>query len=201
MDINIEQVALLQQQAVEDWHSTNPPERSSNGLFTTILEQHTYNLRLWHEEDKARDPQANDQIIAEVKRRIDKLNQARNDWIEKIDEQIVQNLEAGGISPSEDVPLNTETPGCAIDRLSILNLRIFHMKEQAERKDAGEEHTASVNQKLAVLDEQLKDLKSALSALIKDICSGKRRFRIYRQYKMYNDPTMNPCIYGKKHSR
>lgn len=198
MDIRIEKIVRLQQQAVENWHTTpRPQEPQTDGLYATILEQHTCNLNLWHEEDKARDPDADDRVIADVKRRIDKLNQARNDWIETIDEQIVRDLETNRISPSTDMPLNTETPGCAIDRLSILTIRIFHMREQAEREDAGEEHKATVKQKLAVLGEQLSDLKSALSRLIKDVYSGKRRVRIYRQYKMYNDPTMNPCIYGK----
>mgnify|MGYP001464710101 CR=1 FL=1 len=133
--------------------------------------------------------------IAEVKRNIDGFNQNRNDWIEKIDDYITDQLDELGIKPEADARLNTETPGSVIDRLSILALRIYHMEEQAGREDATDEHREKAQQKLAVCFLQMDNLSQSLQELIDDIYAGKMAHRTYRQFKMYNDPTMNPYLY------
>jgi len=122
-------------------------------------------------------------------------NQNRNDWIEKIDDWIQAELASKGISPADDAPLNTETPGSAIDRLSIMSLRLYHMIEQLERTEVDESHLESVKHKIAVCRLQHSDLSNSLQDLINDITAGKKRHRIYRQFKMYNDPTLNPYLY------
>ena len=127
-----------------------------------------------------------------MKRAIDRLNQQRNDATEQIDAFLMSWLEEQGITPPADARLNTETPGSAIDRLSILALRLYHMREQTERADASEEHLARAQQKLAMMHVQQRDLSSALATLWDDLTSGRNRLALYRQFKMYNDPTLNP---------
>ena len=136
-----------------------------------------------------------DAKIAEVKRNIDSHNQNRNDWIEKIDDWLTEQLDMHGLVPEENAPMNTETPGSVIDRLSIMALRIYHMEEQRDRDDASGEHRDKVEQKLAVCMMQLDELAAALEHLLANIQDGKVRHRTYRQFKMYNDPTMNPYLY------
>ncbi|MCH2610741.1 MAG: DUF4254 domain-containing protein [Pirellulales bacterium] len=143
----------------------------------------------------ARSRDVGDAKIAEVKRNIDGFNQNRNDWIEKIDDYITDQLDELGIKPEAGARLNTETPGSVIDRLSILALRIYHMEEQAGRVDATDEHREKAQQKLAVCFLQMDNLSQSLQELIDDIYAGKMAHRTYRQFKMYNDPTMNPYLY------
>ena len=135
--------------------------------------------------------------IAAVKRAIDGYNQKRNDAIEKIDDYLKQQLDSRRIVPAEGAKLNTETPGQAIDRLSILALRIFHMEEQLERDDVDADHCAQVTAKLQILRTQHEDLSAALQELLTDIFAGRKRLKLYRQFKMYNDPTLNPYLYRK----
>jgi hypothetical protein len=135
-----------------------------------------------------------------VKRAIDRLNQQRNDLIEQLDDFLVAELSAANVVPGPDARLNTETPGSVIDRLSILALRLFHMEEQAARRDAGPDHVAKVTARLAILREQRHDLASALGELLDDIFAGRKRLKVYRQFKMYNDPTLNPYLYAAKRS-
>jgi hypothetical protein len=151
---------------------------------------------LWHEEDIARSRQAGDAQIAQVKRNIDQLNQKRNDWIERIDDTLKRTLDERKILPAGAARWNTETPGAAIDRLSILALRIYHMEEQADRNDATAEHVARAQSKLATLAAQHEDLSTALGELLSDLFAGRKRLKLYRQLKMYNDPTLNPYLYN-----
>lgn len=189
------QIANLQRSMVEQWH-TQEISNPYRDLLYLVCEEHKFNFLLWHEEDKARSPDAGDKAIAAVKRSIDRYNQQRNDAIERIDDFLLRALVDRGVFLSAGARLNTETPGAAIDRLSILALRIYHMREQTERADASDEHIASANEKLTVLNVQHEDLCTALGELLTDLAGGKKRLKIYRQFKMYNDPTLNPAIYG-----
>lgn len=154
--------------------------------------QHRANFDLWHEEDKARDPGASDAEIAAVKHAIDRLNQLRNDLVEKLDGMLLTL--AGEQNPG--APLNSETPGLMIDRLSILALKIHHTEEETHRESATEAHRQKNTARLAVLKEQRSDLAGCLDTLWSEVRAGTRRFKLYRQMKMYNDPELNPKMYG-----
>lgn len=176
------------------WHEVEP-HHDEEGLLGRICDLHRFNFLLWHEEDIARSPDVTDAKIAQVKRAIDRYNQARNDAIEKVDDWLIAELAARGIAPSQGAPAATETPGAAIDRLSILELRRYHMREQVNRPDATHEHRAKAAEKLVVLDAQRDHLVEAVDRLLSEIFAGKRPLRVFRQMKMYNDPTMNPYLY------
>ena len=179
---------------VDHWHHFEP-EHTEEGLRGRICDLHRYNFLLWHEEDIARSPSVTDGRIAQVKRAIDRYNQLRNDCIEKVDDWLVADLAARGIVAAAMAPAATETPGAAIDRLSILELRRYHMREQIERRDASQEHRAKAAARMVVLDEQRTHLIQATDRLLAEIYAGSRPLRIFRQMKMYNDPTMNPYLY------
>jgi len=195
--IDVKQVTDLHRNLVIRWHR-HPIENPYDGFLGIVCGQFRYNFLLWHEEDVARSPDVGDARIAQVKRAIDGYNQLRNDWIEKIDDDLTIQLDQHGIAPDEDAPLNTETPGSVIDRLSILALRIYHMEEQAQRTDVSEEHIAKVEQKLAICLAQHADLSTSLTQLLDDLFAGRKRQKTYRQLKMYNDPSLNPYLYEAK---
>jgi len=187
-------VAGLHRSAVELWH-LGLPIRPKDPLERLVLDQHWFNYELWHQEDEARRTDVPDSVIAQVKRNIDGLNQGRNDAIEKIDAWLLEYLKPVIRKSAE---LHSETAGSIIDRLSILALRIHHMKEQARRKRSPAGHAFSCRQKLKVLLEQEKDLLGCLNALLKRVMAGKSRFKLYRRFKMYNDPLLNPALYLKQ---
>lgn len=190
----VEQITELHRATVERWHVTTP-DNPYTGVLATICQQHQFNFLLWHEEDIARSPDVSDQRIAGVKRAIDRYNQQRNDWIEKIDEAILSLLADEGVLPRNDARLNTETPGSAVDRLSVMSLRIYHFEEQLTRADADDRHRANVSERLARCRQQRTDLARSLTELLADIWSGRKLLKVYRQMKMYNDPTLNPYLY------
>ncbi len=192
--IDIEEITDLHAHTVALWHTqetTNP----YTGFLQLVCQQHTYNYLLWHEEDVARSPNVGDERIAAVKRAIDGYNQKRNDGIEQLDAAILQMLAEKKIHPLPDAQQNTETPGSVIDRLSILALRRYHMQEQADRAEASEEHRAKARSRLETLADQHHDLSLSLRELLEDIFAGYKRLKVYFQFKMYNDPTMNPYLY------
>src|SRR5438067_1435458 len=195
--VSLEAVTNLHRDCVARWHR-QAIDNPYDGFLRIVCEQLGYNFRLWHEEDKARSPTASDTEIARVKRAIDKLNQQRNDWIEKLDDWVTEELGRRGVATPDDAPQNTETLGSSIDRLSILALRIFHLSEQLERADATPEHRESVARKLAIALAQHDDLSRAAQQLADDIFAGRKRHKTYRQLKMYNDPSLNPYLYGRK---
>ena len=167
-------------------------EASADGLMALAMAQHRANFELWHEEDKARVPGVADAEIVRVKRAIDVLNQRRNDLVEKMDMWLIERLEQDPVAP-----LHSETPGLMVDRLSILALKIYHTREEAHRTSATEEHRLRNAGRLALLEEQRDDLAGCLDALWAEVLKGARRFKLYRQLKMYNDPELNPAVYGQ----
>ncbi len=201
-------IAELQMAYVERWHvrpdSGRPDANLPNeeeGFAGIVLDQSRFNYLLWHEEDEARRTDVDDAVIARVKRAIDRYNQQRNDAIERIDEALLEMLSAEGAAPAaSNALLNTETPGSAFDRLSIAALKIYHVREQVMRSDADEAHRQRARERLARLEEQRADLIAALDQLLADIFAGRKRLKVYRQFKMYNDPKWNPALY-KSQSR
>ena len=147
-------------------------------------------------EDIIRDPEINPAEALTLKRRIDKSNQDRTDLVERIDSYFLTLYK--NVSIQSNATINTESPAWAIDRLSILALKIYHMREQAERTDASAEHLERCKSKLQVLLEQQKDLSSAIDTLLDDIEHGRKYMKVYKQMKMYNDADTNPILYGKK---
>jgi hypothetical protein len=190
----VQQIVELQRDTVARWHACDP-DNPYDGLLATVCQQHQYNFLLWHEEDIARSPDVSDARIATVKQSIDRYNQQRNDWIEKIDEAILGLLGAEGITPRPGARLNTETPGSAVDRLSVMSLRIYHFEEQLTRDGADDAHRRAVGERLARCCVQHADLSNSLAELLEDIWSGRKQLKVYRQMKMYNDPTLNPYLY------
>lgn len=170
------------------------PGSVASRLGAAVGREHLTNVRLWHEEDEARRQDVDDAVIAGVKRRIDQLNQRRNDLIEAIDEALTFALEETGIAPGPGGRLHSETPGAIVDRLSILALKVYHMREEAERADAPAGHRAVCAERLDILERQRADLAGCLRALCDELLAGRATFRTYRQFKMYNDPETNPAV-------
>jgi hypothetical protein len=179
------------------WH-TDPADYARAGvtIHPTALELAWSNYRLWHEEDKARRTDVEDGEIAQVKRNIDRLNQRRNDLIERLDEAILSWLQSNAPA-GDDRPVNSETPGSIVDRISILSLKVYHMREDALRHDIDDAHRGRSERKLDILREQRQDLEGALRLLLDDYLAGARRMKLYRQFKMYNDPALNPEMYRR----
>jgi len=180
---------------VKVWHDSEI-EFSEEGILQEAVKNHEFNFRLWHIEDEARRRDVSDAYIAEQKRKIDGLNQARNDQIEKIDEWLIQSWP--WITGLEDVPMNSETPGSIVDRLSIASLKFFHMNEELVRQGADPEHIRRCESKIEVMIAQRRDLACALDELLTDLRDRKKCMRVYRQFKMYNDPSLNPSLYQNR---
>ena len=162
-------------------------------LWQAIEDNHRNNSMLWDEEDLARRRHAPDSEIAGNKRAIDGYNQKRNDAIERIDEQLLSLFTA----MKDSARLNSETPGAMVDRLSILSLKIRSMRLQTQRSDVDRAHIESCQAKLDRLIDQRADLGACLDRLLEECARGESRFKIYRQFKMYNDPKLNPAVYGE----
>lgn len=149
----------------------------------------------WDLEDLIRDPEINPEAALKLKRRIDASNQERTDMVEKLDDYFLELYK--DITPKADARLNTESIAWALDRLSILSLKLYHMGVQARRTDASESHINKCQRKLSVLQIQQQDLTQAINELMEDIENGNRIMKVYRQMKMYNDPSLNPVLYNK----
>ena len=188
-------IPAIQDELTLRWHEDFSAGAGS-GLEALVIQQHRQNFALWHEEDRARSTLASAEEIAQTKRNIDLLNQVRNDLVEALDRELLQQLESKEVKMIGE--LHSETPGMIIDRLSILSLKIFHTREQTTRNDVALEHRQRNRERLDVLVPQRKDLAECLIALWNDVQTGRRRFKLYRQLKMYNDPNLNPEIYGAK---
>ena len=188
--------------AIKDYHVADNVDTPINNPYECDSIENRLYLKCWidtvqwHFEDIIRDPNIDPAEALILKRRIDRSNQDRTDLVEQIDTYFRQKYSE--IKPLEEARLNTESPAWAIDRLSILALKIYHMAEQVARNDASEEHLAKCAQKLEVLKEQQVDLSTAIDQLLEDIETGRKYMKVYRQMKMYNDPATNPVLYGKK---
>ena len=161
-----------------------------------LYEKNWIDVVQWHLEDIIRDPEINPVKALEIKRWIDNSNQQRTDLVEKIDSYFLYRFQ--DVDPINDATINTESPAWAIDRLSILAIKIYHMQEEANRTDASEEHLDACRKKLNILLEQREDLSLAIDQLLTEIGEGKKYMKVYKQMKMYNDPSLNPVLYGKK---
>ncbi len=195
--IDVDEVMKLHALTVAAWHS-EPIANTYEGFLGLVCQQHIFNFELWHQEDIARSTEVTDAEIAQVKRRIDKFNQQRNDAIEKLDDAITEMIRAAGIQPKSTARQNTETPGSCIDRLSIMALRLYHYEEQIERSDVDVTHLDRVGARIQMCREQQRDLSQGLRELVSDIFAGDKRHKTYRQMKMYNDATLNPYLYKQK---
>ena len=211
--LSAQEIATLHDEMTRAWHE-NPasrydklPTSAAEGAVNIeaneqaewlgqVERQHRANFNLWHIEDEARRPGASDADLAAVKRRVDPTNQTRNDLAEELDRALLKWLGDRGL-PNPTAALHSETPGLIIDRLSILALKIYHTREEAERADGPEGHRERNRERLAVLLQQRGDLADCLDALWRDTLTGSRRFKLYRQLKMYNDPSLNPAMYRK----
>lgn len=189
-------------QAIRDYHVKDNVDTPINNPYDKGTIENRLYLKCWidtvqwHFEDIIRDPNIDPAEALILKRRIDRSNQDRTDLVEQIDSYFRQVYSE--VKPLPEATINTESPAWAVDRLSILALKIWHMREQAERQDASAEHRQKCQQKLDVLLEQQVDLGTAINQLLDDIQAGRKYMKVYRQMKMYNDPATNPILYQKK---
>lgn len=196
-----EQCNKIFQQAIDDYHVHDDIDTPINNPYDDGTIENRLYLKCWidtvqwHFEDIIRDPNIDPIEALALKRRIDRSNQDRTDLVEQIDSYFRQKYSEVKVLP--DARINTESPAWAIDRLSILALKIYHMREQVERQDASKEHKDTCTAKLNVLLEQQKDLGTAIDQLLEDIHEGRKYMKVYRQMKMYNDPSTNPVLYKK----
>ena len=198
----IENAISIFNRAIDDYHVEDCVDTPiSNPYESGTIENRLYlkcwiDTVQWHLEDIIRDPQIDPVEALALKRRIDRSNQERTDLVEQIDSYFLQQY--ADVKILDGATINTESPAWAIDRLSILQLKIYHMKEQVERDDAMPEHKEKCRAKLDVLNEQNIDLPTAIGQLLADIEAGRKYMKVYRQMKMYNDPSTNPVLYKKQ---
>lgn len=196
-----EKCTRIFEQATEAYHRTDDVDATLNNPYPEETIEYYLFLKnwidavQWHLEDIIRNPQIEPVEAVKIKRRIDRSNQERTDLVEWIDSFIREAYKE--VQPLPGARLNTESPAWAIDRLSILILKIYHMRLEAERKEADETHRALCQAKLAVLLEQHEDLTTAIDQLMDDIAHGRKYMKVYKQMKMYNDPALNPVLYKK----
>ncbi len=189
-------------ESIDDYHRTDNVDTPIHNPYPVkSIEYYLYlknwiDTVQWHFEDIIRDPNINPDAALVLKRRIDKSNQDRTDLVELIDSYFLDKYK--DVTPVEGATINTESPAWAIDRLSILALKIYHMRKEVERTDTTPEHHAQCEKKLNVLLEQKKDLSAAIDQLIADIEAGRKYMKVYKQMKMYNDPALNPVLYGQQ---
>lgn len=181
----------LHQKCILHWKAQGI-EHKHTGFYQLVAENHAFNYQLWHAEDRARRDDKGYEFVYLAKREIDTCNQLRNNRMEAMDDWLFKTLNPAA---PEVCPVHSESPGMIIDRLSILSLKSYHMELQTIRHDVSEEHRKSCIHKLEIIQQQLMQLRMCLSQLFEEILNKKRTFRIYKQFKMYNDPTLNPELY------
>lgn len=189
------------QRTIEDYHRYDAIDHPIENPYDSDSLEHLLYLKCWidtaqwHMEDIIRNPDITPQEALNWKRRIDKQNQVRTDTVEYIDSYYLQRFR--DVVVRAHARVNTESPAWAIDRLSILALKIYHMEQETKRTDADQAHIAACQAKLEVLLEQRKDLSQSIDELLADIAAGNKYMKVYKQMKMYNDPALNPILYGK----
>ena len=189
-------------QAISDYHKTDNVDTPlvnpypADAIEHLMYRKNWIDTVQWHLEDIIRDPQIDPVTALQIKRRIDKSNQERTDMVEYIDSYFLDKFK--DVKPAPDAQINTEGPAWAIDRLSILALKIYHMAIEVDRKDADKAHVEACAKKLAVLNEQHSDLSQAIEQLLADIAAGRKYMKVYKQMKMYNDPALNPVLYAQQ---
>lgn len=189
-------------QVINDYHKADHIDTPINNPFEEKTIEYFLYLKnwidtvQWHLEDIIRDPEINPTEALKIKRRIDKSNQERTDLVELIDSYFLDQYKDIKIQPNARI--NTESPAWAIDRLSILALKIYHMQQEVDRKDSDANHHEQVSKKLDILLAQREDLSIAIEELLEDIEAGNKYMKVYKQMKMYNDPALNPVLYGKE---
>lgn len=190
------------EQSINDYHVADHVDTPINNPYDKDSFEHLLYLKnwidtvQWHLEDIIRNPEIDPVEALQLKRRIDQSNQHRTDVVEYIDAYFLKKF--ADVRPQADATINTESPAWAIDRLSILALKIYHMRLEAERKEATGAHRATCTEKLKVLLEQQKDLSGAIDQLLEDINAGRKYMKVYKQMKMYNDESLNPVLYNRK---
>lgn len=188
-------------ESVLDYHQTDNVDAPINNKYEfKSIEYYLYlknwiDTVQWHLEDIIRNPEIDPVEALALKRRIDKSNQDRTDLVELIDSYFLDQNK--NVVVNTNASVNTESPAWAIDRLSILHLKIYHMQQEVDRKDSSSEHLAQCQAKLSILLEQKVDLSASIHQLIEDIANGAKRMKVYKQMKMYNDPALNPVLYAK----
>lgn len=199
--MNISQSIQIFQQSIADYHITDDVDTPINNPYEKETIEHLLYLKnwvdtvQWHLEDIIRNPAINPVEALVLKRRIDASNQHRTDLVEYIDSWFLQQYT--GVTTKENATFNTESPAWAIDRLSILELKIYHMQIEADRAEASDEHRLNCSKKLQVLLTQREDLSTAIIQLLGDFANGNKYMKVYKQMKMYNDPALNPVLYKK----
>ena len=189
------------EKSVDDYHVYDDINRLASNPYDKkdfehlLYEKNWIDTVQWHYEDIIRDPEIDPNEGMNLKRLIDSSNQNRTEMVEYIDSYFLKLY--SNVSPKPDAKVNTESPAWALDRLSILILKIYHMKEESLRKDVSEQHRNTCNEKLKVLLEQQKDLSESIDQLLEDLSKGEKKMKVYKQMKMYNDETLNPVLYKK----
>jgi hypothetical protein len=197
--------ALVFKKSIEDYHLTDDVSQPINNIYEKnsfqffLYQKNWIDTVQWHYEDIIRNPTIEPIEALKIKRTIDKLNQQRTDLVEQIDDFFYNSFDK--VEKKEGALLNTESPAWAIDRLSILCLKIYHMQVEVNRKEASEEHKVNCNKKLDILNQQFVDLTGAIDNLLSEYRSGTKFMKVYRQVKMYNDPSLNPVLYQVKSSK
>lgn len=195
-------INTLYSQTIFLYHQTDhvdtprPTPFPENSLEALLFHKNWIDTVQWHLEDIIRSPDIHPDSLVAIKRRIDASNQERTDVVEQIDEWLFNQY--ASISPEPNAKLNSETPAWLLDRMSILQLKLYHFEEQTQRTDIDETHRQSTLSKLFILRQQETDLMIAFDDLIEDLATGRKIMRLYKQMKMYNDPTLNPILYGRK---
>ena len=189
------------EKSVDDYHVYDDIKRSASNPYDKkdfehlLYEKNWIDTVQWHYEDIIRDPDIDPKEGMSLKRLIDSSNQNRTEMVEYIDSYFLKLY--SNVSPKANAKVNTESPAWALDRLSILILKIYHMKEESLREDVSEQHRTTCNEKLQVLLEQQKDLSESIDQLLEDLSKGEKKMKVYKQMKMYNDETLNPVLYKK----